>query len=301
MSDEQKSSLLASEQKRVDNSQQAAKMQEPTLKALENQAENSLCCPSFLSCFCSTVCPCVWCGGCTTVTEKTEMVLLNFGKYMGVLRLPGCYCYNPFGTTTREISTARAAIDLMSVKVADAKGNPLVVSGVVTYQVVDSRKAALDVQDVRSFIQTQGLAVMKRVASLYPYDSKDPNEHSLKTEANRLSKQMIELLQERCNVAGVLIVNFELTDLAYAPEIAQAMLIRQQAEALVDARKIVVEGAIGITHGAIEGLNQRGIKLGKEMEHQLVANLLTVICGEARVQPVVSVGTSADINKSAKM
>jgi len=113
----------------------------------------------------------------------------------------------------------------------------------------------------------------------------------LKTEASRLRTQMIEMLQQRVDAAGVLVVNFELTDLAYAPEIAQAMLIRQQAEAMVDARKIIVDGAINIAHGALSGLSERGVKMSKEEEVRLVTNLLVVICGDAKVQPQVSVGS----------
>jgi regulator of protease activity HflC (stomatin/prohibitin superfamily) len=185
--------------------------------------------------------------------------------------------------------TARAAIDLIHVKVADLKGNPLMVSGVVTYGVVNARKAALDVTDVKAYIQTQGLAVMKKIASMYPYEAKE-GEHSLKTEASRLRSQMIALLQDRCDAAGVQIVNFELTDLAYAPEIANAMLIRQQAEAMVDARKIIVEGAVQISMGALHGLAERGVKLSKEEEAKMVSNLLVVICGDSKVQPTVNVG-----------
>jgi len=192
----------------------------------------------------------------------------------------------------RVVSTARAAIDLTHVKVADFKGNPLMVSGVVTYVVVDSRKAALDVQNVNSYIQTQAMAVLKRIASMYPYEAKE-GEHSLKTEASRLRTQMVRFLQDRVNAAGVLIINFELTDLAYAPEIANAMLIRQQAEALVDARKIIVEGAVHISYGALAGLAERGVRLTKDQEAMMVTNLLCVICGDSKVTPTVNVGTSA--------
>jgi len=240
--------------------------------------------------FLGSILPCSFLVACRTVDEKTERVLLNFGKFFGVIREPGCYCWNPCGLTSRIVSTARSAIDLVHVKVADGRGNPLMVSGVVTYQVVESRKAALDVPDTRSYVNTQGLAVMKKIASMYPYEGRE-GEHSLKTEASRLRTQMIEMLQQRVDAAGVLVVNFELTDLAYAPEIAQAMLIRQQAEAMVDARKIIVDGAINIAHGALSGLSERGVKMSKEEEVRLVTNLLVVICGDAKVQPQVSVGS----------
>jgi regulator of protease activity HflC (stomatin/prohibitin superfamily) len=256
----------------------------------DTEAGTSLCCPSGLACFMSTVCFCGWCCACTTLNERTESVLLSFGKYTGVLREPGCYCLNPCGISSRMISTARGAIDLISVKVADFKGNPLVVSGVVTYQIVNARKAALEVSNVREYIQTQGLAVMKRIASMFPYEGRD-GEQSLKTEQGNLRKQMCTLLQERVEPAGVQVLNFELTDLAYAPEIAQAMLIRQQAEAMVDARKIIVQGAVTIAMGAIQGLQEKGVKLSKEEEARMVSNLLVVICGDAKVQPTVNVSS----------
>jgi len=164
------------------------------------------------------------------------------------------------------------------------------ISGVVSYQIYKARAAVLDVQDVRQYILNQGLAVAKKIASMYPYESQDG--HSLKGEAERIREQMMAMLQERCNVAGVVIHNFELTDLAYAPEIAQAMLIRQQAEAMVDARKIIVKGAVEIAHGAVESLSGRGLHLSPEEQNRVVSNLLVIICGDAKVQPIISVSSS---------
>jgi len=126
---------------------------------------------------------------------------------------------------------------------------------------------------------------------MYPYEAKKEGDHSLKTEAGHLRGIMIKFLQDRVAPSGAMVLNFELTDLAYAPEIANAMLIRQQAEAMVDARKIIVEGAVQISYGALAGLNDRGIKLTKEQEAAMVSNLLVVICGDAKVQPTVNVGT----------
>jgi len=218
------------------------------------------------------------------------MFFFIWGNFFGVVREPGFYCFNPCVFNKKiVISTARTAIDLTHVKVADGKGNPLLVSGVVTYQIVDARKAALDVPNTKPFVSTQGLAVMKKIASMYPYEGRQ-GEHSLKTEAQQLRGQMIQMLQDRVNCAGVHILNFELTDLAYAPEIAQAMLIRQQAEAMVDARKIIVDGAVGITYGAISGLADRQLPLGVGEQARLVTNLLTVICGDSKVQPQIQVG-----------
>jgi len=264
---------------------------EPVAQVLKNESEGSFCCPSFLSCLSSMVCPCIWVGACSVVNERSEHVLLNWGQYFGILREPGCYCINPGGITTKVISTCRCALDLTQVKVADQKGNPLMVSGVVTYQIIDSRKAALDVPDTKTYISTQGLAVMKKICSMYPYEAKK-GQHSLKSEAGHLRKEMISMLQERVTPAGVQIINFELTDLSYAAEIAQAMLIRQQAEAMIDARKIIVEGAVSIAHGAIVGLEQRGMKMTKEDEGKLVSKLLIVICGDSKVTPNTSVSSA---------
>jgi regulator of protease activity HflC (stomatin/prohibitin superfamily) len=270
----------------------ADKFIEPERKPPVNEYEGGgLCCPSMLSCVLSTVGFCTWCCACTTVDERTERVILVFGKFQGVIREPGCYCMNPCGLTSRIISTARSTIDLTHCKVADARGNPVLLSGVVTYQIVDARKAALEVTDVRGYISTNSLAVVKRTASAYPYEGKE-GEHSLKTEAAKLRAQMVSELQERVNAAGVLVINFELTDLAYAPEIAQSMLIRQQAEAMVDARKIIVEGAVQISTGALAGLADRGVKLSKEDEARMVSNLLVVICGDSKVTPTVQVGST---------
>jgi regulator of protease activity HflC (stomatin/prohibitin superfamily) len=245
------------------------------LKNEFGEAGNSLCCPSFMSCCLSTMFPCAWiCGGFQTIDEKTENVMLNYGKYFATIRQPGWYCVNPCGMESRRVLTVRTAVDLTHVKVADAKGNPLNVSGIITYHIVDSRKAVLDTKDAREYIMTQGLAVMKRIASMYPYEG----EHSLKSEADTLRKQMVALLQERVDSAGLEVLSFELTDLSYAPEIAQAMLVRQQAEAMIEARQTIVKGAVSISLGAMKGLRERGIVMSPDEESRMVSNLLVVIC-----------------------
>jgi len=251
---------------------------------------SGLCCPSILSCIGSILFPCVWISSCTTVREREEVVLLSFGKYVMTVRQPGCYCWNPCGISQLRVSTARVAVNLDDVKVADARGNPLLLSGVVTYQVARSRAALLDVQNLRQYVINQGLAVVKKIASMYPYESQDG--HSLKSEADRIRAQMVAMLQDRCNVAGVIIHSFELTDLAYAPEIAHAMLIRQQAEAIVDARRIIVKGAVEIAHGAVDALGQRGMRFDPQEQGRLMSNLLVTICGDAKVQPTISIGSS---------
>lgn len=255
---------------------------------IKNTMERNLCCPSCLACTVSCIIPCYWCSGCMTVNEKTETVLLNYGKFEGVLREPGCYCYNPAGTTAITISLKQQAVDLKDVKVADARGNPIKISGVVTYYIVNSRKAALEVDYVNGFLATQGLAVMKQIAALYPYEAKE-GLPSLKTEASHIKQQMIAELQTRVTPAGIRVLNFELTDLAYAPEVAQGMLIRQMAEAKLDARKTIVEGAVEIAKGAVAALSDSGIRMNDADQARLISNLLITICSDASVQPTLSV------------
>jgi regulator of protease activity HflC (stomatin/prohibitin superfamily) len=232
-----------------------------------------------------------WCAT-YTVDVKTEKVLLSLGKYLGTLKQPGCYCINPCCLTVKTVSTAMKAVNLDNVKVADGRGNPLLLSGVVTYSVRNSRQAALDVDNYESFVSTQGTTVMKKVASMYPYEARG-NEPSLKSEAEHLRQQLMSLLQERVSIAGIMVANFELNDLAYAPEIAQQMLVRQQAEAVVDARKVIALGAVEIVKETVKGLQEGGVTLSPEEKARMAANLVVVVCGEGSVNPVMNVGATS--------
>lgn len=258
---------------------------------LENDVNGvQLCCPGVVPGLCYLcLCPCGCFCGTQTVDVKTEKVLLSLGTYLGTLKKPGFYCVNPFCLTVKSVSTAMKAVHLENVKVADGRGNPLLLSGVVTYRVCNSRQAALDVANYESFVSTQGTTVMKRVASMYPYEARG-SEPSLKSEAEHLRQNLISLLQERVNVAGIQVTNFELNDLAYAPEIAQQMLLRQQAEAVVDARKVIALGAVEIVKETIKGLNEQGVTMSPEEKARMAANLVVVVCGEGSVNPVVNVG-----------
>jgi len=217
-------------------------------------------------------------------------VLLSLGKYVGTIREPGCYCINPNCLTMHTISTKQCSEELANVKVADGKGNPIMVSGVVTYRVVNSQKAALDVTNYTQFVKTQGLTVMKKVASMYPYEAKE-GEHSLKSEAETLRTELVNLLQARVADAGVQVLNFEFNDLAYSPEIAQAMLVRQQAEAVVDARKLIAEGAVEIVKETLAGLDAQGIAMDDGAKVRMASNLVVAICSEGGTANVVNVGS----------
>jgi regulator of protease activity HflC (stomatin/prohibitin superfamily) len=255
-----------------------------------------LLCPGILPGVCGCfLCPCLSCCAYETVSYKNEKVLLSLGKYLGTLKRPGCYCVNPCCVTVKNVSTAMKAANLDNVKVADGRGNPLLLSGVVTFRVLNSKQAALDVADYENFVRTQGTTVMKKVASMYPYEARG-NEPSLKSEAEHLRQSLVSLLQERVNVAGMQIVNFELNDLAYAPEIAQQMLVRQQAEAVVDARKVIAHGAVEIVKETIKGLSEQGINMSADERARMASNLVVVVCGEGSVTPVMNVGSSSGPN-----
>jgi regulator of protease activity HflC (stomatin/prohibitin superfamily) len=258
--------------------------------AKQNEIEQStLCCPSALSCCLASMFPCAFLCGCTTLDTNTEAVLLNYGKFMGVMRQPGCYCYNGCGTTFTIVDLKKTVVDLKNVKVADGKGNPLNLSGVVTFQIVDSKKSVLEVKNSNAFVESQGLAVMKQIASQYPYEAKS-GQPSLRTEAQRLKQDLISQLQHRVEPAGVRILNFEFTDLSYAPEIAHSMLIRQQAEAKLEARKIIAEGAVEIATSAMQHLNKQGIRMSEAEQARIVGALLITLTSESGVMPTLQVG-----------
>merc|ERR1719158_955359 len=204
----------------------------------------AFCCPSFLSLALSLVCPFSWLGSCRVVNEREGALLLTWGKFTSVVKEPGCYVLNPCGTTLSKVSTKQQTTDLPNVKLLDLKGNPVVVSGVVFWQIEGIKASVLNVQNVYQYVNTTAMATLKQVVSKYPYEDDDDgagagHSHglSLKTEAMQVSMELKEVLQQRLAHAGVRVIAFNMTDLSYAPEIAQAMLVRQQAEAMVKARK----------------------------------------------------------------
>merc|ERR1711959_390609 len=234
------------------------------------------CCPSPLSCFLSLICPFSWLGACRVLNEKEGAMLLTWGKFTSVVKEPGCYVLNPCGTTLSKISTKQQTTDLPNVKLLDLKGNPVIVSGVVFWQIEGVKAACLNVQSIYRYVNTTAMATLKQVVSKYPYESdEDPtgdaspgqrgSRHglSLKTEAAQVSKELKDVLQDRLAHAGVRVIAFNMTDLSYAPEIAQAMLVRQQAEAMVKARRLIVKGAVDISEDAIQQLDEKGVKMSE--------------------------------------
>lgn len=226
-------------------------------------------------------------GSWVIVHPQEEKIVLVWGRLWKVLSRPGLYFVNVFGRKVITITTKQQAIEIHRTTVADANANPIIIAGICTFRVVDSVKAALQVEDYLAFVRSQAVAVLKQVASKYPYESADG--HGLKDEAAKISGEMVGALARKVSAAGVEVIAYELSDLSYAPEIAQAMLVRQQAEALVGARKIIVEGAVEIVRGAICHLQAAGIPIEASHQSRVVGNLLAIICGDAKVQPTYEI------------
>ena len=174
----------------------------------------------------------------------------------------------------------------------EANGSPVLVSAVVRYVVADARKAKLDVDDYKQFVKDQALVTVKRVISKYPYESPDPNKACLRKETGEIGDALRAELQGEVDVAGLNIISVKLNDLTYAPEIAQAMLLRQQAMALIDARKTIVEGAVEMVKDAADQLAGYGFELSPEERNHLISNLMVVLCSSQEAQPVVPLSHS---------
>ena len=223
------------------------------------------------------------------VNPREEMVVLRFGKYVCTVQHEGIRWVHPVGRSLRRIPTRDMTLHVNTSTVVERNGNPILISAVVVYRVEDTRRAALDVEDFRRFMEDQAGAVIKRVSSRFPYDSPEHTEPCLKSESDEVTKAYMEELQKAVDPAGIRVLGVRLNDLTYAPEIAQAMLMRQQALALIDARKTIVEGAVAIVRDAIERLHAGGLEVRPDQREALIANLLVVLCSGERAQPVLQV------------
>lgn len=231
--------------------------------------------------------------GFFVVNPREEIVVLRFGKYVTTLKTQGIRWIHPVGRNLHRISTRDTTLDIATTTVVEKNGNPIEISAVVLYRVEDTYKAALHVENYREFIADQAGAVVKRVASHFPYETADEHVPCLKKESDAVTHAFVAELQEAVNAAGIRVLNVRLNDLTYAPEIAQAMLMRQQAMALIDARKTIVEGAVDIVRDAVDRLQNAGLEVGQAERDELVTNLLVVICSGERAQPVLQVQAGA--------
>jgi len=260
------------------------------------------------------VAACLFClRGCLAITPNDSRVLLLFGKYIGSVTSSGFFWVNPF-YSIKKVSLRIRNFETGSIitpekrqagqivqhksrsagkpsKVNDSDGNPIEISAVVVWKVVDTAEALFEVDDYEDFVAVQSEAALRNLASRHPYDSSD-NEISLRGNIDEVCMQLISDIQERLDKAGVKVVEARISHLAYAQEIAAAMLQRQQAQAVVAARTKIVEGAVGMVDMALEHLAEKNIvDLDDERRAAMVSNLLVVLCSDRHTQPVVNTGT----------
>ncbi|MCI0746038.1 MAG: SPFH domain-containing protein [Verrucomicrobia subdivision 3 bacterium] len=262
-------------------------------------------------------------GGHFTLQPNEARVLILFGAYHGTVRRSGFWWANPFysrirakvpmhpttvnvqktshgGSLTSVVHLRRSAkISLRAhnfnsekLKVNDKRGNPIEIAAVVVWRVEDTARAAFDIDDYESYVQIQSEAGIRHIASLYAYDRGDEQEPTLRESADEVAAALTRELQERLDRAGLVVDEARLTHLAYAPEIAQAMLRRQQAEAVIAARQKIVHGAVSMVDMALRELTEKDVvSLDDERRAAMVSNLLVVLCGESEASPVINTGT----------
>ncbi|WP_460069030.1 SPFH domain-containing protein [Streptomyces sp. YKOK-I1] len=229
--------------------------------------------------------------GLNTVAPGEARVVQLFGRYRGTIREDGLRWVNPF-TSREKISTRVRNHETAVLKVNDAYGNPIELAAVVVWRVQDTAQAVFEVDDFLEFVSTQTEAAVRHIAIEYPYDSHDEGGLSLRGNAEEITEKLAAELHARVEAAGVRIIESRFTHLAYAPEIASAMLQRQQAGAVVAARREIVDGAVGMVEAALTRIAEQDIvELDEERKAAMVSNLMVVLCGDRAPQPVLNTGT----------
>ncbi|MET8561350.1 SPFH domain-containing protein [Streptomyces flaveolus] len=229
--------------------------------------------------------------GLNTVAPGEARVVQLFGRYRGTIRQDGLRWVNPFTSRTR-ISTRVRNHETAVLKVNDAYGNPIELAAVVVWKVQDTAQATFEVDDFTEFVATQTETAVRHIAIEYPYDAHDEDGLSLRGNAEEITEKLAVELQARVEAAGVRIIESRFTHLAYAPEIASAMLQRQQAGAVVAARRQIVDGAVGMVEAALARIADADIvELDEERKAAMVSNLMVVLCGDRAPQPVLNTGT----------
>jgi regulator of protease activity HflC (stomatin/prohibitin superfamily) len=230
-------------------------------------------------------------GGLLVVNPNEAQVLQLFGTYIGTIREQGFRWVNPF-TSKRRISLRVRNFETSKLKVNDLDGNPIEIAAVVVWQVVDTAEAVFQVDSYENFVQVQSESALRTMATSYSYDSHTEGQMSLRSHTAETAEQLRKEIQERLAKAGVQVIEARISHLAYAAEIASAMLQRQQAQAIVAARQTIVNGAVSIVEMALDQLSQKKlVDLDPERRAAMVSNLLVVLCGERSPQPVVNTGT----------
>lgn len=229
-------------------------------------------------------------AGLFTVAPNEARVLQLFGAYVGTVRTPGLRWASPL-YTKHKVSTRIRNFESAKLKVNDLDGNPIEIAAVAVWRVVDTAEAVFEVDDYNNYVHVQSESALRNLATSYAYDSHDDQE-SLRGSTNKIAEHLKQEVQDRLSKAGVEVMEARISHLAYAPEIAAAMLQRQQAGAIIAARQKIVEGAVGMVEMALEMLSAKHVvELDNERKAQMVSNLLVVLCGERGTQPVVNTGT----------
>ncbi|MDQ0214060.1 regulator of protease activity HflC (stomatin/prohibitin superfamily) [Oikeobacillus pervagus] len=229
--------------------------------------------------------------GITVIQPNQSQVLIFFGRYLGSIRESGLFLTIPL-TFRRTVSLRVRNFNSKKLKVNDVEGNPIEIAAVIVFKVVDSAKAIFDVDQYEGFVEIQSETAIRAVATRYPYDTFGDNHLTLRGNADVVSKELAEELQDRLKVAGVEVMEARLTHLAYSTEIASAMLQRQQAAAILSARQIIVEGAVSMAKMAVEQLDKEALlELDEERKAQMVNNLMIAIISDRGTQPVMNTGS----------
>jgi regulator of protease activity HflC (stomatin/prohibitin superfamily) len=230
--------------------------------------------------------------GLFTLQPNEARVLLLFGKYHGTVRISGFHWTNPFYSAGHKISLRARTFTMEKLKVNDKRGNPIEIAAVLVWRVQDTAQAYFDVDNYDRYVQTQSETALRHLASAYVYDDGEPNATTLRSNVDEVSQALRQELQQRLAKAGVAVDEARLTNLSYAPEIAQVMLRRQQAEAVIAARQKIVHGAVSMVDMALRELAEKEVvQLDDERKAAMVSNLLVVLCAESEVHPVVNAGT----------
>jgi len=231
--------------------------------------------------------------GLTLVNPNQSKIVLLFGKYIGTIREPGLYWVNPL-TIRKNVSLRVNNFNSEKLKVNDLRGNPVEIGTVVVWRVANTAQAAFDVQDYESYVEVQTESALRTTAAKHPYDSAAEGQTSLRGDSEEINVELQQELTDRLAMAGIEVLEVRLSHLAYASEIAGAMLRRQQAEAIIDARARIVEGAVSMVEMALDHLEEGEIiTMDNDQKAAMVSNLMIVLCSESETNPVINAGHAA--------
>jgi regulator of protease activity HflC (stomatin/prohibitin superfamily) len=236
-------------------------------------------------------------GGFLIVQPRTQVVVLRWGRYVRTITDEGIGYVFPMGRRHYRVTSSVVSIDLPKMMVVEGSGSPIEVSGVCSYRVAEAHRAVLGYSDFNQHVALLATAVLKHVCSQYPYESPDPHKPCLRKETDVISRHLISELQELTKPAGIEVLQMRINDLTYAPEIAQSMLLRQQAVAMVDARRTIVEGAVETVTGAIAQMQQLGMSPDAATTESLASNLMLVLCSGERIQTVMPISIETEVSR----